>query len=412
MLPDFQNTKILFEKIKIQEKTIHNRIVFQPMEGCDANTDGAPSAITAERYLNFARSGAGIIWMEAVAVVDEGRANPRQLFLNATTADAFKKLVYDIKNTCVKENGYEPVIIIQATHSGRYSKPYGDKYRPLIAYNNPLFEETPIDTSCIVSDDYLMRLEDVFTDRAKLAANAGFDGIDIKSCHRYLGSELLSAYTRKGRYGGDFENRTRFLTNCVNNIRAISEEDFIVTTRLNMYDGFPYPYGFGVTEKDKTEPNFAEGVTLLEKLKLPLVNISIGNPYVNPEVNRPSNSVLQSIEKFEAAVSRLLMAAKAASAVQGTAVVCSGLSGLKARAPYVAAGAIKEGYCHLAGFGRMTFAYPDFVKDIQTGLASGKCCLTCGKCSELMRAGSMAGCVIRNKFYLDLYQKEVINRKL
>ena len=127
MLPDFQNTKILFEKIKIQEKTIHNRIVFQPMEGCDANTDGAPSAITAERYLNFARSGAGIIWMEAVAVVDEGRANPRQLFLNATTADAFKKLVYDIKNTCVKENGYEPVIILQATHSGRYCKPYGDK---------------------------------------------------------------------------------------------------------------------------------------------------------------------------------------------------------------------------------------------------------------------------------------------
>ena len=111
----------------------------------------------------------------------------------------------------MRENGFEPVVIMQATHSGRYSKPEGVP-APLIAYNNPIFEgDKPIAAERILSDDYLYGLIDKFGASASLAEQAGFDGVDIKCCHRYLNSELLSAYTRKGDFGGSLENRTRLL---------------------------------------------------------------------------------------------------------------------------------------------------------------------------------------------------------
>ena len=96
----------------------------------------------------------------------------------------------------MRQNGFAPVVICQLTHSGRYAKPEGVP-APLIAYNNPLFEkEQPIDKSRIVSDDKLKRLEEAFGATALLAQEAGFDGADIKCCHRYLLSEMLSAFTR------------------------------------------------------------------------------------------------------------------------------------------------------------------------------------------------------------------------
>ena len=59
---------------------------------------------------------------------------------------------------------------------------------------------------------------------------------------------------------------------------------------MNAYDGFEYPYGFGVDEGEGIKPNFSEAKALcseLVKLGVPLINITMGNPYVNPHVNRP-----------------------------------------------------------------------------------------------------------------------------
>lgn len=98
---------------------------------------------------------------------------------------------------------------MQLTHSGRYSKPEGVA-APMIAYRDPLLDP-PVkvtDDGPVVSDEYLDGLVDIYVQAAKLAKEAGFDGVDIKACHRYLFSELLSAFTREGKYGGSFENRT------------------------------------------------------------------------------------------------------------------------------------------------------------------------------------------------------------
>ena len=66
-----------------------------------------------------------------------------------------------------------------------------------ITHLRSVFEkDAPIDPSRIVSDDYLDTVRDALVGGAVLAEKAGFDGVDIKCCHRYLNSELLSAYNR------------------------------------------------------------------------------------------------------------------------------------------------------------------------------------------------------------------------
>ena len=61
----------------------------------------------------------------------------------------------------------------------------------------------------LLDDDYLARLVDHYVAAARLAVKIGFQFVDVKQCHGYLLSELLTARTRPGRYGGNLENRTR-----------------------------------------------------------------------------------------------------------------------------------------------------------------------------------------------------------
>ena len=94
------------------------------------------------------------------------------------------------------------------------------------------------------------------------------------------------------------------------------------------------------------------------------------------------------------------------------AIIGSGLSYLRQYAPLLAAGGIQEGYFTLAGFGRQSFAYPEIYSDILAGreISPKKTCISCGKCSELMRAGQITGCVIRDPYYTKLYQETVAKK--
>lgn len=403
---------VLSSPLEIGGKTFANRLACQAMEGCDGNADGTPAELTLRRYDRFAKGGAAIIWFEATAVMEEGRANPRQLWINSGNLDAFKKTVDNIKETSFKQNGYEPVVIMQATHSGRYSKPNGAP-APLIAYNNPIFEkDAPIPKDRIVTDEYLDRLSDALVDGSLLAKRAGFDGVDIKCCHRYLNSELLSAYTREGRYGGSFENRTRLLRESVVGAIEACGGDFIVSTRLNAYDGFEYPYGFGVSkdggiEFDPTEP--VKLITELYNSGMRLINITMGNPYFNPHVNRPfAMGGYIPPEHPLTAVSRMLNGiATIKKAVPDMKFISSALSYLGVAAPGVAAAMIKNGGFDFAGFGRTIFAYPDFANDIlkNSEMDKRKICICCSKCTEIMRAGGTPGCVIRDPLYTKIYKE-------
>lgn len=414
--PYSEDISCLAKKIKVGSKTAHNRIVYQAMEGCDGTYDGAPDELTKRRYLRFARGGAGIIWFEATAVKGEGRANPRQMYLTDKTRDDFARIVNDIKEECVKANGFEPLVIVQLTHSGRYSKPEGVP-APLIAYNNPIFEkDNPIDKSRIVTDDYLDSLKEALVWGAGEAKKLGFDGADIKSCHRYLLSELLSAYNREGRYGGSFENRTRLLSEAVKDAKILTGNDFIITSRLNIYDGFEYPYGFGVDEGCGITPNLTEAKMLAKKLEangIDLLDFTMGNPYFNPHVNRPySKGGYEAPEHPMYGVHRMLEGISEVKKEIGVPVISSGISFLGSASANVCAGYINEGKFDFAGYGRETLAYPDCANAITSGnnLDPKKLCICCSKCTEIMRKpGGTPGCVIRDgEVYMPLYKQLVL----
>ena len=90
-LPYSDSCDILAREVKIGDKTAHNRIACQAMEGCDGTSEGSPDELTIRRYERLAKSGAGVIWFEATAVMKEGRANPRQLYICENNLDDYKK---------------------------------------------------------------------------------------------------------------------------------------------------------------------------------------------------------------------------------------------------------------------------------------------------------------------------------
>jgi len=242
------------------------------MEGCDGTLDGLPGELTFRRWERFGEGGAKIIWGEATAVVPEARANPRQLVIEERAAPALKELLTRTRLAHRQRFGGDDDLIvgIQLTHSGRFSHP-----SPLIAQHAPPLDAVKhIDSGHpLIADEYLERLEDRYVDAAALAYTIGFDFVDIKQCHGYLLNELLGARARGGRYGGDFEGRTRFVRNVVGKIRARAGHRLLIASRLNLYDGAPfvagadgtceqsrgpYPWGFGTNCEQPDEPDLDE----------------------------------------------------------------------------------------------------------------------------------------------------------
>lgn len=403
-LPLSDDLSVLARPIDISGRTVPNRIAFQPMEGTDGTEDGSPGELTIRRYQRFAEGGAGLIWFEAVAVHERGRASAHQLMITDNNWEEYARLMNDMRERAMKANGYAPIIIMQTTVSGRYSKPTG-KPAPRIMVNNPTLEDEPLPESCIVTDDELREYEEAYGRVAKLAERAGFDGIDVKGCHRYLVNETLSARTREGEYGGSFANRQRFIMNAYRAVKANVKRAF-VTSRLNVYDGFVYPYGFGVNERDGLTPDLAEPVELIKRLTdemdIPMINVTIGNPYRNPHVNRPyDNGAYIPSEHPLVGVDRMMNCVGEVKRSVAIPVMGSAFSYLRQHSAALAAGMIAEGRCDIAGFGRMAFAYPDFARDILTNgkLDNAKVCVTCGGCAALLRAGTPAGCVVRDGVY-------------
>ncbi|MBN2712476.1 MAG: hypothetical protein JXR97_08625 [Planctomycetes bacterium] len=194
---------VLGEKLSTRACEIPNRFVVHPMEGFDSEPDGSPGELSFRRYKRYAEGGSGLIWFEATAVYDEARSNAGQFYLHDGNVENFARLVEGTRKAAREARGHEIVCILQMTHSGRYSKP-GGKAAPMIAHRSPILDprhNLPEDYP-VLTDEYLDRLSNDFVAMARLAAEAGFDVIDLKICLRYLLSEILASHTRAGKYGG------------------------------------------------------------------------------------------------------------------------------------------------------------------------------------------------------------------
>ena len=406
VLPFADDVQPLVGTVQVAGRTLANRFVVLPMEGADGDGDGAPSDLTVRRYRRFAAGGSGLIWFEATAVAGDGRSNPHQLWISARTIDDFKRLAEGTRTAGRTSTARDPLLVLQLTHSGRFAKPEG-KPRPVIAHHSPhldplhgLAADHPL-----IKDEELDRLHDDFVRAAELAAAAGFDAVDVKACHGYLVSELLASHTRRGRYGESFENRSRFLLTTVRRIKD-DVAGLIVTSRLSAADFVPYPYGFGMDRERPESVNLGEVKALagtLAGLGAPLLLTSLGIPFWKPFYGRPFDvrvpgGKIPDEHPLEGVARHLSITAEIQRGVPDVAVIGPGYSWLRQYFPLVAAAVVRAGNATLIGQGRGAFAYPEFAHDLaeRGALDIHRVCTSCSRCSELLRLGRPAGCVVRD----------------
>jgi NADPH2 dehydrogenase len=417
-----------------------NRIAIQPMEGWDGLADGNPSEHTLRRWRRFGNSGAKLIWgSEAVAVSHEGRANPNQLVIGPHTYGGLAKLRDGLleahRETCGTDD--PPLVGLQLTHSGRYCRPnVHDRLEPKILYHHPILDRRVGLTaeSALLTDGEIGGIVEDFHRAARAAADLGFDFVDVKHCHGYLGHDFLGAHTRPGKYGGPFENRTRFLREVVAGIRT-SAPGLQIGVRLSAFDTVPYrpdpalssagktgpgipephadliPYrwGFGVNANRPTEMDLTEAklfLKLLEELGISLVNLTAGSPYYNPHVQRPAlyppSDGYQPPEDPLIGVARQMVAVRELKAEFPNLIVMgTGYSYLQDFLPHVAQAAVREGWVDLVGLGRMTLSYPGILLDAMSGrtIQHRLVCRTFSDCTTAPRMGLPSGCYPLDEYY-------------
>ncbi len=428
-----KGTAALAQSVSYNGRTIGNRWAILPMEGWDCLEDGTPSEFTRRRWLRFAESGAKLIYgTEAGAVMHSGRSNPRQLLIAPHTKDTLKFLVSEMRRVHKEKFGRNDdlCIGIQLTHSGRYSHPNKpDVLESKTAYAHPLLDQKFHNSQAnVVTDEEVGEIVRHYISAAKIAQEAGFDFVDIKHAHGYLGHEFLTAYDRPGKYGGSFENRTRFFREIAEGIKK-EAPGLDISARVSLFDiipfvkggdgygkpmewdaGTPYPYAFGGdgTGLDM-DPDLAETVRFIDLVKsygAGLICATIGSPYYNVHMQRPAYyPVCDGYEMPEHPlynVGRHLKAVRRLKELRPELlVVASGLTCLQEFLPNAAEYAVAHGWADFAGIGRMVLSYPEICADTLAGkpLETCRICRTFGDCTNAPRHGMISGCYPLDGFY-------------
>jgi len=424
-------------------KQAGNRFCVQPMEGWDGTSDGRPSEHTFRRWRRFGQSGAKLVWGgEAVAVRHDGRANPNQLLLNTATVGEIARLREELVQAHRIAHGAadDLVVGLQLTHSGRFSRPNRhDRPEPVILYRHPLLDrrlQLPPDYP-LLTDGQIRELVEDFVRAARLAAEAGFDFVDVKHCHGYLGHEFLSAFTRDGDYGGSLENRTRFLREVTAGIRA-EAPSLGIGVRLSAFDfvpfvpdpdqsapgkpgpgipepycdALPYVYAFGAQQDQPVDIDLVEPLALFDLLRemgIGVVNVTAGSPYYCPHIQRPalyppSDAYLPPEDPLVGVARQMHVVREIKRAHPDFTLVGTAYTYLQEYLPYVAQAAVREGWTDFVGLGRMMLAYPELPSDVLAGkpLQAKRVCRTFSDCTTAPRNGLISGCYPLDEHYRKL----------
>ncbi|MBN1283874.1 MAG: NADH:flavin oxidoreductase [Anaerolineae bacterium] len=428
----------LAQPYTVEGVTLGNRFAVLPMEGWDGTPDGRPSELTRRRWQRFGASGAKLIWGgEAAAVRHDGRANPNQLMISDDTLGDIAALRAALVEAHEARFGASDDLLIglQLTHSGRFARPGKQGLEPRTLYHHPLLDAKfgIKDDSALMSDGEIAELVKDFVKAAVLSREAGFHFVDIKHCHGYLGHEFLSAFDRAGRYGGSFENRTRFLREIVAGIRAAAP-GLRIGVRLSAFDWIPfqpgaggvgepapfegyYPYAFGGDGDgdgiDLTEPKAF--LDLLAELDIRLVCITAGSPYYTPHIQRPamfppSDGYKPPEDPLAGVARQIAVTAELKQHRPDLTYVGSAYSYLQEWLPNVAQYVVRAGMTDFVGIGRMVLSYPDIAADVLAGreLARKRICRTFSDCTTAPRSGLVSGCYPLDDFYKARPEAEIL----
>ncbi|MCP3986419.1 MAG: NADH:flavin oxidoreductase [bacterium] len=415
----------LAQPLEVGGHTLGNRFAILPMEGWDATRDGRPTDLVRRRWSRFGASGAKLIWGgEAYAVRPEGRANPNQLARNPESGRDLAELRELLAGSHEEHCGGSSDLLIglQLTHSGRFARPDGAP-APRPAFRHPVLDARVGVTTdeALLSDTELDDLLGDYARTAHLAQEEGFDFVDVKACHGYLGHELLSARQRPGPYGGDLEGRSRFLLRAIEAVKQAAS-DLAVGVRLSIFDLHPFHAGedgVGRPEVSAHQPfgGRADGlgldleessalVAMLAGAGVALLCTTAGSPYYNPHIQRPafyppSDGYRPPEDPLVGVARQLRATAELKRSHPGLCFVGSGYTYLQEWLPHVAQAVVRLGEADMVGLGRMALSYPELPRDVLAGepLNRSLVCRTFSDCTTAPRSGLVSGCYPIDPFY-------------
>jgi 2,4-dienoyl-CoA reductase-like NADH-dependent reductase (Old Yellow Enzyme family) len=265
-----------------------------------------------------------------------------------------------------------------------------------------------------------------------MAHETGFDFVDLKCCHGYLGHEFLSAFGRPGLYGGDFEGRTRFIRELIETVRSACP-DLMIGVRLSVFDYPPFRPAnddtrvgtpesgpsvwplFGTKRNSPFEIDLTEPIALLRLLYethgVKLFNITAGSPYYNPHIQRPafyppSDGYQPPEDPLAGCVRQLAAVREIKAALPDDAVVIgSAFSYFQEYLPHVAQGVVGAGWMDAVGLGRLVLSDWRLPAKVLAGTdyrADKKLCRTFSDCTTAPRNGLISGCYPLDPYYKDL----------
>ncbi|MCL2373842.1 MAG: hypothetical protein FWC65_01190 [Treponema sp.] len=388
----------IFQPLKIRNKTMPNRFFSQAMEGNDGENGGQPSERTVRRYAELAKGGWGGVSIEATSIIESSLARVNGLIINRRNLDSFKRLVESFK-----KHDDKACLLLQITHSGERSGQFSESVTVTPHDNGKHLTDTSRNPNArLLSADEIDKIKELFVQGALLAEEAGMDGIDFKMCHGYFGSEILRpSNTRSDKWGGSFENRTRFLREAAGEIKSgLRSREFVLGSRFSMYEGIRGgcgTAGSGEIVEDLSE--MFDVMRMMNTLGMDYINVSAGVPAATGAITRPTeiskNLVLHHL--------RYAKAAKDLAKKENLAlcVIGSAYSTYKEDAPAVMEEMLSKDYVDLCGLGRQSFADPLTPKKIAAGEKANWCVL-CSGCTKLMLAQVNDGCIVFDDYYREL----------
>ena len=388
----------LLSGIKIGNRDCKNRFFIQAMECNDEDETGNPSEDTTERYKTLFRGGAGLVCLEAISVTRESRARDNQLMIMAPNREPLTKFV-----KAVKDVDPETLFIFQLTHSGELSNPEFSRrvcVKPLHGYGGDLLTEDEVEK---IMDDFVLA--------AKIAHDAGADGIDMKLCHGYLGSQILRPYNdRKWKFGGSWENRSRFAFELIERVTTeVNDKNFLIGSKISAWEGFPG--GFGTDGPDSPVMDMTEPIKLIKGLEERGAQFfiqSAGSPSITISLTQVDKYVPYFGYLHQYWAKEMRKALKPETVVIGSnfSVFRNGKNKLCAVTPEESslfnygAQCIERGVLDMIGLGRQSFADPLLPLKLKEGREDEiKYCTICDNCLELLIRQMPVGCCTFNKKY-------------
>ena len=205
--------------------TLKNRVLMGSMH---TGLEEAPQGFSrlAAFYAERARGGVGLIVSGGIAPNQDGVVMPGAAVMES---EAQAEKHRQITDTVHQAGGK---IAMQILHTGRYAY-----HRGAVAPSAVQAPISPIRPRELSEDDIERTLSD-YARCASLAQLAGYDGVEVMGSEGYLINQFIAQQTnfREDRWGGSFENRSRFAVEAVRRVRAATGAHFIIIFRLSMLD--------------------------------------------------------------------------------------------------------------------------------------------------------------------------------